>query len=274
MNKAAAFILLLAITLTMAACSDDGPVIPEPFMVAIEVVDGEGNPVSGLDMSLASALPFYQDQLKSPAKASVVIPFIVAETCIVNLFVEDITGSKVKAMVNGVLMPGSHSVVWNGQDNEGNPLASGVYTACFVVVNQESGNLLYEERTPMYMAILDPARVSVGTTNADGLIKLTDKKLFPNLYNAPEFAALDENGQQLGLIQFTDSMRFQLADLTNGGSKVFYEDVTGSKTINVVWSGTTKPRDNPESSILGDRPEAGLNEVSFDLGSPYPMPFN
>ena len=41
----------------------------------------------------------------------------------------DITGRKVRELVNGRIEPGAHSAVWNGLDESGVPAASGIYFA-------------------------------------------------------------------------------------------------------------------------------------------------
>jgi hypothetical protein len=45
----------------------------------------------------------------------------------VNLAVYDVTGSLVKILVDGSLEAGSHSIVWDGKDNNGSDVSSGIY---------------------------------------------------------------------------------------------------------------------------------------------------
>jgi hypothetical protein len=45
----------------------------------------------------------------------------------VSLAVYDITGALVKTLVDGSLEAGSHSIIWNGKDNSGSDVASGIY---------------------------------------------------------------------------------------------------------------------------------------------------
>ncbi len=266
--------LLFLALLTLASCDDDDPVVPDQFSVTIEVVDIDGNPVSGLDLSLAADLPYYQDKADTQPKASVRIPFAVAYQCSVRLFIEDIDGAKVRNLSNLALPAGQHMWIWDGKDDDDNRLASGLYTVHFIVLHLDSFNLLYEERKSMYMAIIDPARKSVGTTDGEGLIKLTDKRMFPNLYDAPDIPARDENGTHIGTIHFTDSMRFQLTDLANSGTKRFYEDITGTTTLQVVWSFDPKSQVVPLPSKSHEEPELLLDEFEYQLGNPYPVPFN
>ncbi len=62
--------LLFIAILGLVSCSDDDPVTPPQFEVTITVTNPNGDPVSGLDLSLAADLPFYQGEKKSPAKRS------------------------------------------------------------------------------------------------------------------------------------------------------------------------------------------------------------
>jgi hypothetical protein len=52
----------------------------------------------------------------------------------VNLAVYDLSGQKVKSLIHGFQTAGSHSILWDGTDNQRIPIASGVY-----IVNLASG---------------------------------------------------------------------------------------------------------------------------------------
>jgi flagellar hook assembly protein FlgD len=43
------------------------------------------------------------------------------------LNIYNILGKKVSTLLNNVISPGKHKVEWNAKDNEGNPVASGIY---------------------------------------------------------------------------------------------------------------------------------------------------
>ena len=62
----------------------------------------------------------------NPFNASTMIDF-KTEGGMTRLEVFDLTGAKVKTLVDGTLEAGRHSFVWNGYDDQGNVLASGVY---------------------------------------------------------------------------------------------------------------------------------------------------
>ncbi|UCH85710.1 MAG: VCBS repeat-containing protein, partial [Candidatus Latescibacterota bacterium] len=45
----------------------------------------------------------------------------------VSLVIYDVTGARVRTLENGTKMPGRHIAVWNGRNDHGNPVGSGVY---------------------------------------------------------------------------------------------------------------------------------------------------
>ena len=65
--------------------------------------------------------------IPNPFNASTVINYDVPEKAQVRVEVFDLSGHKVRTLVNGVETPGFKSVVWDGNDDSGKPVASGVY---------------------------------------------------------------------------------------------------------------------------------------------------
>jgi hypothetical protein len=63
----------------------------------------------------------------NPFNAQTVIAFTLASPGTVNLSVYDIAGRLVKTLSTGSLGYGNHQIIWNGKDNSGNDIASGVY---------------------------------------------------------------------------------------------------------------------------------------------------
>ncbi|OQY25907.1 MAG: hypothetical protein B6244_14615 [Candidatus Cloacimonetes bacterium 4572_55] len=73
-----------------------------------------------------------QDQLRqnypNPFNPATTIRFFLSETTPVQLSIYNINGQLVNRLLAGTIYEaGSHSVTWNGVDNKGNPVVSGVY---------------------------------------------------------------------------------------------------------------------------------------------------
>ena len=64
----------------------------------------------------------------NPFNPSTQILFDVPEGAeLVRLNIYNILGKKVSTLLNNVMSPGKHKIEWNAKDNEGNPVASGIY---------------------------------------------------------------------------------------------------------------------------------------------------
>ena len=65
----------------------------------------------------------------NPFNNSVSISFEIPNSNNVNLSIFDMNGRKVRKMSLGKLKNGFHNVVWDGKNNLGNELSSGIYMA-------------------------------------------------------------------------------------------------------------------------------------------------
>lgn len=63
----------------------------------------------------------------NPFNPSTTIAYSLPEAAKVRLDIYNVKGQLVKTLVNGEMPGGTHSVVWNGRDNDNNAVASGVY---------------------------------------------------------------------------------------------------------------------------------------------------
>ena len=63
----------------------------------------------------------------NPFNSSTTIEFSIPETALVTLEIFNISGQKVREIINGRLTSGSHTAVWDGCNSRGERSASGVY---------------------------------------------------------------------------------------------------------------------------------------------------
>jgi hypothetical protein len=83
-------------------------------------VSGPGNEVMPSEFALHGNYP-------NPFNPSTNIAFTMDVRSPVTLRVYSLLGKEIATIHGGVLNPGSHEITWNGVDNLGNPVASGVY---------------------------------------------------------------------------------------------------------------------------------------------------
>ena len=63
----------------------------------------------------------------NPFNPATSIPFSLAEGGTVRLIVHDVLGRKVRTLVDGPRVAGKHTVAWDGRNDSGIPVSSGVY---------------------------------------------------------------------------------------------------------------------------------------------------
>jgi len=257
MRRAA--LLLIPITLIMAACSDDETAPDEAFQVTIAVVDAENNPVPDLELLVLMDSPWYQDGLQA-AKAAVSIRWDQAVPCSTRVTIEDAAGGLVRNLWSGEPPAGAHRVMWIGDDDDGVHQASGLYWAHLVATRDDT--VLYDARQPMYMAIMDFERTVQGVTDAAGRIVLTDKRLFPLLYGQVDMMAVNESGELMGDFPLVFDMRLYLRDPRYGHIERFDRAVTRSGQRLVLRCDQHAADDQDHADDLQDRDVFAKQEKS------------
>lgn len=66
------------------------------------------------------------------------VSFALTAECPVTLSIYNIGGRAVRSLLDGDLAPGTHSLGWNGQDDAGRDLPSGVYIARLIAGSQQT----------------------------------------------------------------------------------------------------------------------------------------
>ena len=71
--------------------------------------------------------PVLGQNYPNPFNSETAIAFSLPRTAAVALELYNLTGQKVATLLEGTHSAGNHSLHWNGRDDAGRPLASGVY---------------------------------------------------------------------------------------------------------------------------------------------------
>ena len=93
----------------------------DQFQVSSAIIPHNDDPsVSNINTALISNYP-------NPFNPETTISYFIEKTGNVTLEVYNILGQKVKTLVNERINSGRHDVVWNGRDDKGRSVASGIY---------------------------------------------------------------------------------------------------------------------------------------------------
>ena len=65
----------------------------------------------------------------NPFNPATTIPFDLPERTRLSLSIYDLRGREIAQLFSGEMPPGSHAVVWQGQDGQGRTMSSGIYIA-------------------------------------------------------------------------------------------------------------------------------------------------
>ncbi len=90
----------------------------------------EGNGVTGFELNPGQkVLKTYtlKQNYPNPFNPSTTISFTIPSTEKITLKIYDMMGREVKTLINETMPSGTHVVTWDGTDNKGTPMASGVY---------------------------------------------------------------------------------------------------------------------------------------------------
>jgi len=79
-----------------------------------------------IDITSAKSFTLYQNY-PNPFNSETVIRFLITQNEQVSLRIFDITGRKVKLLLSDYKHAGNYSIKWDGTDNLGNKVASGIY---------------------------------------------------------------------------------------------------------------------------------------------------
>ncbi len=106
--------------------------------VMTSVLDWITFPFSAVPNDVQSPLVFNAFVVPNPFNPQTSVKFEVGGTQAVNseVVIYDLRGREIRNLFRGVLEPGPQTMVWNGRDNGGRNLASGVYLARVVVASE------------------------------------------------------------------------------------------------------------------------------------------
>jgi hypothetical protein len=273
---------LILVATMLGACSDDSTnVIPpegEDFSIEFRVVDVQGNPREGIQLTLFNDHDYLQG--KNGNRAMVAVPFSLESNAEVRLYVNDAEGDTVRALVVGVLPAGVHQVVWNGRDNDGVRMNSGRYDVQMRVY-AESGAVDYADSMGILLSNPD-SDFYIATTDEDGQAILTDKRLFPQLYSLADMYSVDESSEIRGMFNVTSTMHAYFKDPDSGDTMWAILEVGPETTlVTQVWDPIKGQcfHEDQAANILGARDENRTalspdTEILTILKPPFPNPFN
>ncbi len=107
--------------------SVDHEVIIHEFTFTPECSGPHCDELVSVNPQLTPATSFLSAPIPNPFSPSTSISYRVAQEARVTIVVFDVAGRAVKTLVSEIVPAGNHQVTWDGRDDSGNLVPSGVY---------------------------------------------------------------------------------------------------------------------------------------------------
>lgn len=271
-------LLISFLILGAAGCGEDAAEPGTPsFGLYVSVSDPAGNPVAGLEAKLNVAIPGVGPDF---AKATTVLPFIMAHESEVSVVVYDLEGNLVKNLVSAVLPAGRHQVVF-AVDEQGQPLQGTHVYRCEMAASADGLERFRESiYITLYTSFDDDQRPLLGVTDLGGRIAFADKTEFPFLYDLGPQTQVDENSEIIGTFDFSDQVTIILVDPATDLRLSYEVAITdGRNLVELVWDEDLATK--READPVPRRPgmpvtalAAPIPPAEYTLEQNYPNPFN
>lgn len=206
----------LAALTGIGGCDDDpaGPGDGLPFSFELTVQTAIGAPVRGLEIALN--VPLLGAGLDRAAKAATVAHFCASDLLDADLEVYDLDGDLVRTLMKDYpAQPGIHAVVFDGRDDLGEPiLGTAVLDIRLELRSPLDGSLVATDsfRSVLYTGLDAEQRPVLGTTDFQGRIVTTQRRLFPFLYDLGDLIRYDESAESLGTFMISDTVEIFIND--------------------------------------------------------------
>ncbi len=107
---------------TFTLIVDDGQLYSEPDTVVVSVIP------FGIDDEILYPLSSYiSENYPNPFNQSTTIKYALMENSKISIEIYNIRGQKIKTLIDSKMKYGPHSILWNGKDEKGKAVPSGVY---------------------------------------------------------------------------------------------------------------------------------------------------
>jgi len=93
----------------------------------IELLYGRDTPVEDPDATVLPTATALYPNYPNPFQASTTLSYDLAHPGVVELLVFNLLGRRIRTLASGAETPGRKQIVWDGRDDNGHPVASGVY---------------------------------------------------------------------------------------------------------------------------------------------------
>ncbi|MBZ0181338.1 MAG: hypothetical protein K8F60_02695 [Melioribacteraceae bacterium] len=274
-------LILISITFLIFSCKDSG-VDPQndDFNINISVKNKSGNSVPNINVSIIPKLnysSFAKLTSYNNVQATSTIRFDVIEQSYVDLSSYNLDGTKLNTFVSRELPAGAHLIATDWSSTKTN----GVYIVKMTASSDlDKTDVLFQDSIYVVLIQPEPKYSSVAKTDQNGEVKISEKYLFPHLYNIPPIAHTSSvSPEPISSFVFSDSVIVALSN-DDFSKSIYYEKiiVDGQNNLELEWDSSLFKRSTQIKSVTKSI-NKNINTIAkltsdWKLYQNYPNPFN
>ncbi len=243
------FALAIVLFLLLLSCDSVSPEDKEGFAIEFTLSNSEGVSLSGYRVCIVQK--DWNNLLPGETKHSTSFGCIVKDSYRVQISITDYFNNPVRSIHNATLTPGAHSFSWNKLNDDNELVRDGIYR---IKVNYytQADSLAFTDSCLAYLLGELNADLSPYVTNAAGMFVSHDILPFPVLYCREPVPCKDEQGNDIGEIDFSATSDSMLVIVTSpqGESRTHYFRMrNGKNVLNLNWDTLTGYDENTVKQI-------------------------
>lgn len=279
--------LCLLSALAFLSCEDSSTTTtpPDPFSLEVAVKLPDGSPAAGMQVSAWNKITLQFAPAATgngwPAFAggtpTASVRFVVPVQSSVRMDLVDINGDLLKNLVDEVRAAGVHTVAFYADD-----LPNGVYRYHLTARDLQSNDILFDDEKTMVVSVEDVTAQIIGTTDAEGIVKIDDDTRLPGYRNLPDFPLVDATGSVVGSFSILDVATIRVAEPASGCMTTLDKAILDeSNRISMVYDPATAscPQPPVPAPLIGTRSVTVVTDTGDDppafqwaLGQNWPNP--
>lgn len=215
MRKTAIIFVLLPVFMCSSCTEKSRPTGSSGPLFSVTVVDADGNPAEGLRVgSINHPIGgFIADGFFPKPCPNTPIQFSLPEAGSYTLTITNYNGAVIKTFSDSA-EAGTVQIIWDGTDENGDPIPSGFYNYRLVAGAFEDGHWVVFEKGP------SPQLTTIGALDSEGQFTTDDTALFPGLIGLqPIEFYTDTVTIHLSRPEFPDDFYYHVVRLSRRGNR-------------------------------------------------------
>lgn len=236
--------------------------IESPFSLEVTVIDPNGNALPNINVGIWSMINSQNTLQKvnseSEINSETSIHYSIIKLSFVEIIVYDLENKMIEQIVSRQHEPGNYRTTWYHPN-------SNTAFKCKLIASSDSlqKNILFSDSIYITQICSDPNVSTIGKSDDNGIVKTTNKLMFPHLYHLPPVPYTSAaNPDVLGYFRYSDSVNITLS---NGSFQkmIFFKKgiLNGENKFRLTWDQTLMKQTGEDTHINSPTPPKNTKSI-------------